>query len=282
MKYLNLKTNYVKNIKYHLPNCNILMVGVHDFKYINGIFKKRSHPFYTLHYVIDGLGYYSLKDSKEYPISKGQIFMTPPNTELSYYPDKKSPWKYLWFDIYNDREASKLYNLFFKVGEVPILKILNNKSIESLINDLHNHEKSDILFSVDVNNLLNTLIKVVVKDREKESIRKKSLVEQVIELIENNYFDQDFNVSKINEIVNSSNLSYIFKKETGQSILSYLIDYRLNKARELFNSKDLTIREILFMVGYSDESHFSKSFKNKYQLSPSIYRKKQEQRYKNE
>ena len=67
-----------------------------------------------------------------------------------------------------------------------------------------------------------------------------------------------------------------FKELYGKSVNGYVADRRLGMAAELLKNSGLTISEIVYMVGLSSKSYFSKIFKDKYGLSPSESRKKRE------
>ena len=71
--------------------------------------------------------------------------------------------------------------------------------------------------------------------------------------------------------VSSSYFSSVFKKETGKSFVSYLTDYRLDRALVLLMEKQEKTYVIANMVGYSDPNYFSYVFKKKYGMSPSKY-----------
>jgi AraC-like DNA-binding protein len=57
----------------------------------------------------------------------------------------------------------------------------------------------------------------------------------------------------------------------------YLINYRLEKARNLLKSTNLSISEISEQVGYPDPLSFSKIFKMYYKISPTEYRNQTEE-----
>jgi AraC family transcriptional regulator, exoenzyme S synthesis regulatory protein ExsA len=54
---------------------------------------------------------------------------------------------------------------------------------------------------------------------------------------------------------------------------NYIKEQKLLKANDLLISTDFSITEICYEVGFSDTSHFTKLFKQKYHLAPSEYRK---------
>ena len=77
-----------------------------------------------------------------------------------------------------------------------------------------------------------------------------------------------------NMYLSSVYISKIFKEETGESPINYLISLRLEKAKDhLIASESISIKEIAHSVGYDDVYHFSKLFKKYYGLSPLNYRK---------
>jgi AraC-like DNA-binding protein len=83
-------------------------------------------------------------------------------------------------------------------------------------------------------------------------------------------------LSELAEIVNlsSSQLSRLFKTETGISPGEYLIRLRMEKAGELLASGFLTIKEIMAETGYNNKSNFSRRFRRYFDLTPSEYRKR--------
>ena len=64
-----------------------------------------------------------------------------------------------------------------------------------------------------------------------------------------------------------------FKLQFKETPANYFKQKRLEKAFELVKSTNLTISEICYEVGFQDTSHFTKSFKQKYNQSPSDFRK---------
>jgi len=70
-------------------------------------------------------------------------------------------------------------------------------------------------------------------------------------------------------------ISKIFKEETGEPPIGYLIGIRLKRAKEMLeNDESKSIKGIADEVGYDDVYHFSKLFKKYYGESPQNYRKR--------
>ena len=63
-----------------------------------------------------------------------------------------------------------------------------------------------------------------------------------------------------------------FKTATNKSPLQYLQEVRIQTAKDLLKTSNLTISEIAFKVGYSDMGHFTMLFKKMLATTPSDYR----------
>ena len=65
----------------------------------------------------------------------------------------------------------------------------------------------------------------------------------------------------------------IFKSNVGLPPMTFLLNSRLEKARELLENTFLQIQEIGSKVGIPHDSHFTRDFKKKYGITPTEYRK---------
>ena len=64
----------------------------------------------------------------------------------------------------------------------------------------------------------------------------------------------------------------LFKQYFGHSFVSYLTDYRMQRAEELMRTSSLSIKEIGKAVGYPDPNYFTKVFRRVRGVSPSGFR----------
>ncbi len=67
-------------------------------------------------------------------------------------------------------------------------------------------------------------------------------------------------------------LTRLFKKQMDSSPITYLIQLRMDKAKELLRKTDATLQDIAVSVGYSDVYFFSRAFKKYTGVSPVHYR----------
>lgn len=73
--------------------------------------------------------------------------------------------------------------------------------------------------------------------------------------------------------INSSKLKIGFKRIFGLTIFSYLTNYRMNKAYQLLQGKEMNVTEVAFLVGYSSLSKFTIAFRKKFGFNPSYISK---------
>jgi len=100
-------------------------------------------------------------------------------------------------------------------------------------------------------------------------------IQRAIEYLQENFQD-DFSLNEVAEVANLSPYHFIriFKKQTGKTPYEYLLDIKIERAREMLKSrKELNITQVCFLCGFNNPSHFSSVFKKKTKVSPSKYRK---------
>ena len=99
-------------------------------------------------------------------------------------------------------------------------------------------------------------------------------IKEAMEYIKKN-FAGDLNMAVVSNqfSINYSLFSVLFKEYTGTNFSSYLKDLRIAEAKKLLEQTDLRIAEIGRKVGYENEKHFMKIFKNECGVSAMEYRK---------
>lgn len=118
-----------------------------------------------------------------------------------------------------------------------------------------------------------------VKETQKscrfESYNKNYVVKKIVSYLNENYACK-ISLDQIaqNLYLSPVYISKLFKEETGESPINYLIKIRLDKAKELLeDSENGSVKSVANQVGYEDVYHFSKLFKKYYGISPLNYRK---------
>lgn len=65
-----------------------------------------------------------------------------------------------------------------------------------------------------------------------------------------------------------------FKKIHDRTLIDFIRNVRLEKSLEMIKTTDLNISEIVYSIGLTSRSYFSKIFKNKYKFSPKVFKER--------
>ena len=86
--------------------------------------------------------------------------------------------------------------------------------------------------------------------------------------------ESEISLEKLAEDLNlsASYISSCFKKQMGLSIMKYAKKIRIDRAKVLLTTTDISILDLSVSLGFYDQSHFSKTFKKFTGVSPSKYR----------
>lgn len=110
---------------------------------------------------------------------------------------------------------------------------------------------------------------ITVKKEEKSD----DIVSDAKEYIAANY-SRDISLDDVSRNVDVSPYYFtrLFKEETGVTFVEYLTTMRIDKAKEMLNASQFSMKEICQAVGYSDPNYFSRIFKKNVGVTPTEYR----------
>lgn len=241
---------------------------------------KRNH--YLFHYVISGAGILMANDShgvtQTYHISSGQGFLAFPNQITTYIADLDHPWEYTWleFDGLRVKEALDITTLS---PNSPVyrteLSSLRNTMADEISYIVHHSDQSPFQIIGHLYLFLDSLMQSCRKSTPVQRGKMSDYyIKEAITYIEGNY-QNDISIEDIAKIVgvNRSYFGKIFHNAIGQSPQEFLSNYRMIKATELLKLTSLSIADIGHAVGYENQLHFSRAFKNIYGVSPLHWRK---------
>ena len=239
---------------------------------------------YLLHYILKGKGTYQV-DGKTYHLGKHESFIIYPHEITCYEADKEDPWTYIWIGFDGIKAETCLnYSSFSKENRVCsfdcediLLESINGMLNASQLTYANDLKRESYLLSF-LSALIHEKHDSICQIEEVHDYPYHVYVEHALEFIDHNY---EKNI-KINDIayyigISRSYLSNIFKKNLSLSPQEYLVNYRLDKACGLLKTTTLPVSIIASKVGYDDPLTFSKVFKNFHDVSPSTYRRENEE-----
>jgi AraC family transcriptional regulator len=270
---------------------------------LNEWFTTNAFRSFSLKYVIDKCIHYKV-GNKEYSVPSGSFMLACKQPHVKAFFDSKTVVKSICIDICPETVAEAFsiisqkedYNFdnyqakYFTYPEFfeavcPAGTTSFSKKLDALVAAIKNGNTDEvvnkewffdlvekIIYHEYGNYLsLNGLHSVKLETR-KELFNRLRAGKQ--------FMDENFlTINEVNEISIASNLSEFhffrsFKQAYGITPYQYLLNKRLELANELISKKDISITDISMHCNFPDLFTFSKAFKRRYGISPSVLRNK--------
>ena len=245
--------------------------------------------FFQMVYVVSGTGFLLINGNAIH-YQTGNLMLLTPNDSHTF--DITTPTEFLLVKLNNEyikayksksidhiecllHYASHLSGCILKRKEDEFLV----KSIsESLIHAIQN---KDIYDEDLITHYVNALIVIAARNiaKIKPSGVKESADKRILEIINyiqaNIFFPQKIKVSIIaNKFdISDTYLGSYFKNHCGETIQSFISNYKIRLIEYRLSFSDMRINEIAAEFGFSDESHLNKFFKKHNSISLTTYRK---------
>ncbi|MDE7293750.1 MAG: AraC family transcriptional regulator [Oscillospiraceae bacterium] len=242
----------------------------------------RNH--YLFHYVISGTGHLmadnSSGETKEYSIKSMQGFMIFPDQITTYIADKNMPWEYIWIE-FDGLRAKSIIDATGLSPDNPVYKARSKELRENMMNEMiyiaDNGDSSPFHLIGHLYLFIDYLARSAAEIKIRQGSRLRDFyIHEALAFIEQN-FQNNISVEDIADVcvLNRSYFGKIFKEAVGKSPQDFLLNYRMVKAAELLKLTKLSVGDISNAVGYDNQLHFSRAFKNIYGLSPKNWRTEQ-------
>jgi len=246
-----------------------------------------SHDFLSFIYIISGSCTYKIDDSL-YQVKKGDLILCNPGVFHGKIIGVEEEVMEYHIGLNNICIEGLPKDHLIAKGACPVINLGKYEQdffkcfSEIMLEQEKNEPGRELMLKALVMKLVVILLKSLYKGETAgndkgfvfESYDRNLVVNAIVSFINENYMN-DISLDKIarNMYLSPVYISRIFKEETGESPINYLIKVRLSKAREMLEKGRMPIKAVAKSVGYDDAYHFSKLFKKYYGSPPSRYRK---------
>ncbi|MFB6341101.1 helix-turn-helix domain-containing protein [Saccharicrinis sp. FJH2] len=232
---------------------------------------------YQINYITEGSGIIETRHGT-FPIIPGTIIVIRPGEWHRYRPSKETGWKEHYVGFQGEYADHIFSNGFFHDSK-PVIHIgFQDQILKSFysIFDVVRDEKAGYqqVASGILIQLLGSIISCVKnKDFEGKDIERKIRKARL-------YFRDNLNKNiDVEELAAELNIGYsyfrrMFKKFTGISPVQYHLMLRLQRAKDLLVSTDMSVKEIALGLGFQSIFYFTRIFKKKMGVPPTDLRKK--------
>lgn len=234
---------------------------------VTGSGGKRIERQYIIHFVISGKGYFNGNQVKA-----GEGFVIPINTLAEWHPDEKKPWAYLWI-VSTDKKMDAIYEIIGADKKTGIFEYGCIDTVSHIANKFLPHERK-ILPSTLISEYFLHIFNATFLKESKDRVTLKDYFDFAIKYIEVN-LHTDLTVNSLCELLGITQpyLYRIFKERSSVSPKQYIDTCRINKAKNLLKTTNLTVSQVALSVGMPDSLAFSKFFSKNVGVSPSAYKK---------
>lgn len=203
------------------------------------------------------------------------VFLSPFAMHRLCPVDTSTPAEYHCLNVKTEVLSNSTFNL--PMEKLPCL-ITTNKRVRSYMNriieELNDDEPyRDVLITCEFASLITVLFRIV-NTSDKYSLRsfgtQTKAVREAIQYIYTHGLDK-ITVEDICRHVgfSKSHFSSVFRKITGQTMMDFIIYFRLTYAREQILSGHKSIRECALASGFNDISYFIRRYRRQFGESPS-------------
>lgn len=244
------------------------MAGV---SYCDGTYRitRKNSPTFVFEYVMSGRGTLVVNGHRFEP-GKGDLYMVPSFTFHEYYSSKEDPWIKIWFNT-SGPLVTKLIESYRLEG----ICLVPDCDVRNIFEDAFkairkNPAKAEKIAELAVH-------RIIIEAAEKHGASRLPYIpEEALKLKKLLDSKSDLSIGQMAGHIkrSQSQTMRIFRKYYGTTPYNYLLMKKIENAKILLAETGLTVKEIAFKSGFSDEYYFSNIFKSKAGCSPSLFRRK--------
>ena len=232
---------------------------------------------FQINYITKGSGIYE-NETGRHSVKPGTLLITRPGIWHRYRPDKATGWmeNYIGFNGSIPRNIINQHKLFtqkpvFYIGQRAEFIDTYHKIFDMVQDERPGFQQ---VASAMVMKLLGYMISV-----EKQRSFSGNRVEKIIrdacfEIRENIGKEIDFKIYAEDHHIGYSYFRKMYKQYTGIAPVQNHLNLKIQRAKEMLVSSDRSIKEIAFELGFHSIHYFSRIFKKKTGITPSLIRKK--------
>ncbi|MBR6121085.1 MAG: helix-turn-helix domain-containing protein [Prevotella sp.] len=240
--------------------------------------KGRTLSEYQLLYNPEGEGIFHSASVPEARIHQGDMFLLFPGEWHSYHPLPDRGWKSFWIG-FKGRNMDERVQAGFLSPQKPIYHVGFSDAIVRLYKQAYQSAIEEAAYSQQLMaGIVNHLIGMMYSlERNKQLMsRSQAHVDMInrARLRIRESLESSLTIQQVAEemSVSYSNFRKLFKEYTGLSPATYQQDLRLQRAKELLSTTDMSIKEIAYRLNFESPDYFSAKFKIKTGHRPSELR----------
>lgn len=242
----------------------------HHFNFSRG----RILQAYQIVFISEGRGRAELgRDRREQDIQGGMAFVLFPNVWHRYAPDPMNGWTEHWIECkgsaFDMAQGSGLLDI-----NRPLFRAPNVAAVAETFAEIHALAREDVLGHQPVLSMLGLkLLAILGAPRATGADGSARLVDAARMLL----MERCTENQPVEAIAEELNVSYSylrrsFRAATGRSMKEFQLSVRIQRAKDMLDNSELSVKEIAGRLGFSSAFHFSNQFRKIVGRPPSDWR----------
>jgi AraC-like DNA-binding protein len=239
-----------------------------------GFGRMRRWNSYQIVLILCGTGHYRDSEGRNFPLQAGDLFLTAPGVPHQYGPRVKERWTEIaigfrgsLFDLWN--RAGVLQPQAAPIHVKPLATWYRRLRTLSMPTRAERHDSA--LHALRVFAFLETL---PLDKPYKRAHQQPEWLTKALSMIESQNVAKPYCVREIAQACRMGVHTFrrLFARHTGHGPMTHHRKYRLEMARRLLTSSNLSAKEIAEQLGFYDSAHFSATLKRNSGLGPRQFR----------
>lgn len=234
------------------------ILTIDRFFHKKGVFDVKARPYAAFSYRVSGKGLFEI-GNKRLQSNPGDVLFLPADTPYRVdYSGGESI--VVHFSECNYWEAETIGSCQAAAMELRFQQLLDAWNERHSVN-----QAKSILYDI---------LEKMASDQK--NAMEHTAFSTCVHYIDTHFCDPSLTVQTVCDIgfISASSLQRAFGEHFGISPKQYLNKLRMNQALELLMENKLSVKEIAFACGFSDEKYFSRAFRSRYGYPPSHFYKK--------
>lgn len=201
-------------------------------------------------------------------VARGDLFLMRPGAPHSLRVDSSEPFEQYWFEVGGEEAGALFDKALPAVRDTAVLS-----DYESLRQPLQDAVYGGMDSGLGFLGLLFTVLSRLSKPEGRSTDSSEGYVLRAMEFLRQNCQNGvSASDAAANVGLSEKYLCRLFREKIGTTPTAFLQSYRLSQAKLLLSETELPIASVAAAIGFSDQTYFSRFFKERCKVAPSEYR----------
>ncbi len=242
---------------YNFEDLTFGILSVYRFRHADGFFSVEPRPYAAISFRLQGKSEFDI-DGKHFSVREGDVMFVPADMP---YKVQSLGCEIL---VVHLRDCNYRVPELFRPEKAVQLRMLFLRLLEAYVDrGSVNRAKSDVYAILDA------------MEGDRKAASENAAFDACLKYMEENFSDRSLSIGRVAAVgfMSQSSLGRAFHDRIGMSPKAYLCKLRMNKAVSLLSKNEISVKEVAFACGFSDEKFFSRAFRQKYGFPPSGFKK---------